>query len=132
MNFFTDAGNWFKGAGNTIAKGTVQAADTIKNSVVSAEQQTVHTFANVGSHLQTDMQKFEAGANASEKQFLYQVNKAAIAAGPDFKIAAKDMEWAAGEVWKGIKWCYNTPPCRAAAEKYGAEAVEYALEAALA
>ena len=40
------------------------------------------------------------------------------------------MLWAAGKVWQGVEWCYNTAPCRAAAEKYGMEAVEAAMEAA--
>ena len=42
------------------------------------------------------------------------------------------MAWAAGEVWKGVKWCYNTDPCREAVEKYGMMAVEAAMEAAMA
>jgi len=40
------------------------------------------------------------------------------------------MEWAAGETWKGIEWCYNTAPCKAAAIKYGTMAVEDAMKAA--
>ena len=35
-----------------------------------------------------------------------------------------DMSWAAGEAWKGAKWCYSDAKCKAAAEKYGMDAVE--------
>ena len=45
-------------------------------------------------------------------------------------MAAPDMKWAAGETWKGVKWCASTAPCRAAVEKYGAEAVQSGMEAA--
>jgi hypothetical protein len=44
--------------------------------------------------------------------------------------AAPDMRWAAGETWKGTQWCMSNAPCKAAAEKYGTEAVEAGMEAA--
>jgi hypothetical protein len=46
-------------------------------------------------------------------------------------MAAPDMKWAAGETWKGTQWCMSNAPCKAAAEKYGTEAVEAGMEAAL-
>ena len=88
-------------------------------------------FANVDKDLQAGMQEFAKGANAAEKQFLYDVNVAAKKYGPDFKIAEKYLKWAGGEVWEGIEECYHFAPCRDAVEKYGAEAVKTALEAAV-
>ena len=41
------------------------------------------------------------------------------------------MTWAAGKTWGGVQWCYNTAPCKAAAEKYGMMAVEAAMTAAV-
>ena len=78
------------------------------------------------------MLAFEKDASVEGKLWIHDVNVAAKAAGPYFKIAGKDLEWAAGEAWKGVKWCYNTPPCKAAAEKYGMMALEDGLEAAVA
>ncbi len=40
------------------------------------------------------------------------------------------MAWAAGEDWKGVEWCYNDAPCKAAVEKYGMMAVKDAMNAA--
>ena len=127
LNFFSAAGNFFNNAGKTIDNSFKKAGAGIKQEDMKIGQ----AFANVGKGLQADMQKFAKGANTAEKHFLYDANVAAKKVGPDFKIAEKDLEWAAGEVWKGIKWCYNTAPCKAAVEKYGAEAVETALEAAV-
>ena len=58
------------------------------------------------------MQQFEASATFAEKNWLSQANSAAQIVGSDFKIAEADMAWAAGEIWKGVKWCYNSAPCR--------------------
>jgi len=90
----------------------------------------VKFFANVSAGMQKDLQAFEKTATVAEEQFLVDANKAAIVVGKDFKIAAKDIEWAAGEVWKGVEWCYNNEECRDAVEKYGMEAVKMAMEIA--
>jgi len=34
------------------------------------------------------------------------------------------MKWAAGEAWKGIKWCDQSAPCKAAVKKYGMMALK--------
>jgi len=52
--------------------------------------------------------------------------------GHDISAAAKAVgpyaEWAGKETWKGATWCYSNPTCKAAAEKYGTEAVEAAMK----
>ena len=53
-----------------------------------------------------------------------------MAVGKDFKIAAKDLGFAAGYVWTGIKNCFEDPKCRDTVEKVGIEVVKTALEVA--
>jgi len=45
-----------------------------------------------------------------------------------FHEATPDLKWAAGEAWKGATACYSNPVCKAAAEKYGMEAVKAAMK----
>ena len=89
-------------------------------------------FDKADLDMRKDMHNFAKYATNAEKAFLYDANEAEKDVGPFFKIAAKDMEWAAGEVWKGVKWCYNEPPCKAAVEKYGMMAVKSGVTAAMA
>ena len=124
--------NWFTGAFHTLGSDIKKAGSAITTEAKKIEGTTVTTFVNVDHQMQTDMQNFAKGATNAEKVFLTKANEAAKKVGPDFKIAGKDMEWAAGEVWKGIKWCYNDAPCKAAVEKYGMMAVKAGVTAAMA
>ena len=87
-------------------------------------ENTIKTdFSNVSAAMKSDMQKFEAKATATEKQWLLKANAAAKKVGPAFKVVGKDMLWAGGKAWQGVEWCYHTAPCKAAVEKYGMMAV---------
>jgi len=124
--------NWFTNAVHSVDNDFKTAGSDISNEAKKIMGTTVTTFANVDQKMQTDMQNFQKGASNAEKVFLVKANEAAKRVGPAFKIAEKDMEWAAGETWKGIKWCYNDAPCKAAVEKYGMMAVQAAVTAAMA
>ena len=58
-----------------------------------------HTADSAASDMHNDMGKFISGASAAEKKFAADATIAAKKMGPAFKIAGKDMEWAAGKSW---------------------------------
>ena len=154
MNIFSSIGNDFKkfgddtkGAfdkfgdntkkdfdkfGDNTKKDFDKFGDNTKKDFDKFGNNTKAAFDNAGKVINTGLIEFAHGATADEKKFIVDVKVAAHKVGPYFKIAEKDLEWAGKETWKGIKWCYNTPPCKAAAEKYGLIALRVGLTAALA
>ena len=65
-----------------------KAGDAIKNEADHA-----------AAAMHNDMGHFLQGASAAEKKFAHDATIAAHKMGPAFKIAGKDMKWAAGKTW---------------------------------
>ena len=67
--------------------------------------QELNWFSNAWDHVKHDATKVEHAV-------VHEAHK-----------AAPDLKWAAGEAWHGATACYANAECKAAAEKYGMEAV---------
>ena len=98
MGFFGKIGDDFKKVGHDISHDAHKAGRDISHEAHKVDRK----FHNVDQEMQRDMHKFEIYATVDEKHFLNDVDKAAQEVGPYFQIAEKDIEWAAGEIWKGI------------------------------
>ena len=67
-------------------------------------------------HIKTDVMTAEQKA------------KIALIAGKHAIVAAiPDVEWAAGELWKGANWCNERSQCKFDVTKFGEVAVKLAL-----
>lgn len=72
---------------------------SLGNDIHHATDAIKHTADSAASDMHNDMSHFISGASAAEKKFAADATIAAKKMGPAFKIAGKDMEWAAGKSW---------------------------------
>ena len=116
---------------NASCKASVEKVGIAATEAAFAQQlQELNWFSGAEHWVSGAAKTVEHTFSSGFDKFKSDCDKAAKASGPYFKIAGKDMEWAAGETWKGAQWCFKTPPCKAAAEKYGTEAVEKGMSSA--
>ena len=110
-------------------KHVADKVDHVAKAGIADVKKGVVDFVKVDALMKTDITKYLKTATAAEKIFVKDATVAAHKMGPDFKLAEGIAKTLGKDGWKGIADCEKSPPCKAAAEKYGMVAVKDGMAA---